>query len=1117
MRRRVPSQHRPFLRNNTGCEITITMSSSDLSNWVNDQLHTLLGFAERSTVDYLLAQARKTKTPDEFLKQLEDFDVPINAASRTFATELYERLPTRQASSASLAEAKRKEQEVQTRSLLKKNAKYSLMLDDDGDGDGGMSMTVSSSKKKKKKSKKTKKEKKEKGSSSSSRKRGAGGDAADDEDGKKERHTRERKASNWDEDDGDGDVGLLQREGQRKRMRFEDFEMGSDGEYSDDDDDEDEDGVKKESRAERDRREVAEYNARLKEKDESKTKKFGGEGGSKAAQEEANKRAKMAKEMQLKEDNELLRKLRTKSRQVYLTKREEQMLTDLKEEIKDEEFLFAGAKLTSAEQRELETKKRVLALAEKRALLSDKIDAYQMPESEMNDEGHLDLSKREALLQARYVADEQVVSEQQQWEDHQLGMSQLQFGSKGKAPGVKQYDFVLDDAIDFVKDDLIAGERVGDEEVDEGPVKTVKETLAEVRASLPIFPYREELLAAIDRFQVLIVVGETGSGKTTQIPQYLHEAGYTKRGAVGCTQPRRVAAMSVAKRVADEMGTKLGHEVGYSIRFEDCTSDRTVVKYMTDGMLLREFLSEPDLGNYSVLMIDEAHERTLHTDILFGLVKDIARFRPDLKLVISSATLDAEKFSKFFDDAQIFKIPGRMFPVDVLYTSAPEADYLDAAVVTVLQIHAFEKDGDILVFLTGEEEVETAAEHLATRTRQLGSKVKELLVTKIYANLPTDQQAKIFEPTPPGARKVVLATNIAETSITINGVVFVIDPGFCKQNSYNPRTGMESLVVVPASKASCNQRAGRAGRVAPGKCYRLFTKWAYENELDENTIPEIQRTNLGNTVLTLKSLGINDLINFDFMDPPPAETLMKALEHLYALGALNDQGELTRLGRRMAEFPVDPALSKTILASEEFHCSEQIITIAAMLSVNNSIFYRPRDKAIHAENARQNFNHAQGDHMTLMNVYDQWKDSNYSIQWCFENFIQHRSMKRARDVRDQLEGLCERTEIELESNDDHIMIRKSITSGYFYCTAKLQRTGTYRTVKHGQTVHIHPSSSLFEKLPKWLVYFELVFTSKEFMRQIIEIEPEWLVEIAPHYYKATKVKAKGNKFITEVS
>lgn len=399
-------------------------------------------------------------------------------------------------------------------------------------------------------------------------------------------------------------------------------------------------------------------------------------------------------------------------------------------------------------------------------------------------------------------------------------------------------------------------------------------------------------------------------------------------------------------------------------------------------------------------MVDEAHERTLSTDILFGLVKarthlfllllldfvflhyllfltynayrlqDIARFRSDLKLLISSATLDAEKFSDYFDKAPIFKIPGRRYPVDIHYTKSPEADYLDAAIVSALQIHVTESPGDILVFFTGQEEIETAEEILKHRTRGLGTKIAELIICPIYANLPTELQAKIFEPTPEGARKVVLATNIAETSLTIDGIKYVIDPGFCKMKSYNPRTGMESLLVTPISKASAMQRAGRSGRTGPGKCFRLYTAYSYHKELEDNTVPEIQRTNLANVVLMLKSLGIHDLLHFDFMDPPPSEALIKALELLFALSALNSVGELTKVGRRMAEFPLDPMLSKMIVASDNYKCSDEIISIAAMLSVGNSIFYRPKDKQVHADNARMNFHTGNvGDHIALLKVF----------------------------------------------------------------------------------------------------------------------------------------------------
>eukprot|EP00736_Rhodelphis_marinus_P003018 Rmarinus@m.1683 len=836
------------------------------------------------------------------------------------------------------------------------------------------------------------------------------------------------------------------------------------------------------------------------------------------------------KSLTLEDQRQQMPNLREKSRQVYLEKRQKEKLEDLEAGIEDDEFVFKDVDLTERESRELQFRKQVLSLAKEHIAVQDKeVIGYHMPEDyEDIETKKLDKEKKEQALYARYKEDEKFQSDQQVWEDAQI---QRSIRGKGHGPKYgtqeKEYDYVFDDQIEFI------AERVLDHEEDMPAKPTLQElkeqkkrSMLEERASLPIYPYREELLKAVEDFQVLVVVGETGSGKTTQITQYLHEAGYTRKGKdgekkmIGCTQPRRVAAMSVAARVAHEMGVGLGHEVGYSIRFEECTSEKTKIKYMTDGMLLREFLSEPDLNMYSVLIIDEAHERSLHTDVLMGLVKDIARFRKDLKLIISSATLDAEKFSDYFDGAPVFNIPGRKFPVDVYYTKAPEADYVEASVVTTLQIHVSQGPGDILVFLTGQEEIEGANELLLERTRGLGSKIKELIICPIYSSLPSELQAKIFEPTPEGARKVVLATNIAETSITIDGIVFVIDAGFCKQNSYNPRTGMESLIVTPVSKAGANQRAGRGGRVGPGKCFRLYTAWSYQNELEESPVPEIQRTNLGNVVLLLKSLGINDLINFDFMDAPPSETLIRALEQLYALGALNDRGELTKLGRRMAEFPLDPMLSKMLVASEKFKCSEEITTICAMLSVNNAIFFRPKDRAKYADTAKAAFGIGSGgDHITLLHVYNQWRDAGYSQQWCFEQYIQERSIKRARDVKEQLLGLLERVEIELESSaSDSVNIRKAIVAGFFFHAGKLQKSGAYRTVKNPQTVHIHPSSILTPKdedsldLPKWVVYHELVFTSKEYMRTVSEIEPSWLLELAPHYYKSKEIEeAKGPK------
>ncbi|KAH8353928.1 hypothetical protein KR067_004518 [Drosophila pandora] len=626
-------------------------------------------------------------------------------------------------------------------------------------------------------------------------------------------------------------------------------------------------------------------------------------------------------------------------------------------------------------------------------------------------------------------------------------------------------------------------------------------TLIEQRQSLPIYKLRDDLIKAVTDNQILIVIGETGSGKTTQITQYLGECGFTARGKIGCTQPRRVAAMSVAKRVAEEYGCRLGQEVGYTIRFEDCTSPETIVKYMTDGMLLRECLMEAELKSYSVIMLDEAHERTIHTDVLFGLLKTAVQKRPELKLIVTSATLDAVKFSQYFFKAPIFTIPGRTFPVEVLYTKEPETDYLDASLITVMQIHLREPPGDILLFLTGQEEIDTACEILYERMKSLGPDVPELIILPVYSALPSEMQTRIFDPAPAGSRKVVIATNIAETSLTIDGIFYVVDPGFVKQKVYNSKTGMDSLVVTPISQAAAKQRAGRAGRTGPGKCYRLYTERAYRDEMLPTPVPEIQRTNLATTVLQLKTMGINDLLHFDFMDAPPVESLVMALEQLHSLSALDDEGLLTRLGRRMAEFPLEPNLSKMLIMSVALQCSDEILTIVSMLSVQN-VFYRPKDKQALADQKKAKFNQAEGDHLTLLAVYNSWKNNKFSNAWCYENFVQIRTLKRSQDVRKQLLGIMDRHKLDVVSaGKNSVRIQKAICSGFFRNAAKKDPQEGYRTLVDSQIVYIHPSSALFNRQPEWVIYHELVQTTKEYMREVTTIDPKWLVEFAPSFFR----------------
>ncbi|EED95910.1 ATP dependent RNA helicase [Thalassiosira pseudonana CCMP1335] len=632
-------------------------------------------------------------------------------------------------------------------------------------------------------------------------------------------------------------------------------------------------------------------------------------------------------------------------------------------------------------------------------------------------------------------------------------------------------------------------------------------SIKDQRESLPIYRLKPELMRAMSENQVLVVIGETGSGKTTQMTQYMHELGITKNGMIGCTQPRRVAAVSVAKRVSEEFGCTLGEEVGYSIRFDDATSKETIIKYMTDGMLMREYLADNDLKRYGALMLDEAHERTIHTDVLFGLLKDLMRRRPDMKLIVTSATLDAEKFSSYFFECPIFTIPGRTFPVEILYTKEPESDYLDAALITIMQIHLSEPAGDILLFLTGQEEIDTACETLFSRMKALGDLAPELIILPVYSSLPSEMQSRIFEPAPPGTRKCIVATNIAEASLTIDGIYYVVDPGFSKQKAFNAKLGMDSLVVTPISQASARQRAGRAGRTGPGKCYRLYTEMAYRNEMLPTNIPEIQRTNLGNVVLQLKAMGINDLLGFDFMDPPPVATLVGAMEGLNALGALDDEGLLTRLGRKMAEFPLEPNLSKMLLLSVDLGCSDEILTITSLLSVDNP-FYRPRDKQGQADMKKAKFHQAEGDHLTLLAVYKAWEASKFSNPWCFENFIQARSMKRAQDVRKQLVTIMDRYKLDiLSSGKNYKKICMAITAGFFTNAAKKHPQEGYLTLVDQNPVYIHPSSAVFNKNPEWVIYHELVLTTKEYMRNVMVIDAKWLIELAPSFYK----KADPNK------
>ena len=641
-------------------------------------------------------------------------------------------------------------------------------------------------------------------------------------------------------------------------------------------------------------------------------------------------------------------------------------------------------------------------------------------------------------------------------------------------------------------------------------------TLQEQREKLPIFRVKDQFLNLISEWQIIILVGETGSGKTTQLSQYLYESGYSNDGRIiVCTQPRRVAAMSVAKRVAQERNVKLGNEVGYAIRFEDCTSDKTRIKYCTDGVLLREILNENGLDKYSVIIMDEAHERSLNTDILFGVFKKILSERQDLKLIVTSATLDAKKFQTFFNGCPIFNVPGRTFKVDVNWSKKVNDDPLDAAIKTVIKIHLQCGSGDILVFMTGQEDINACCALIAERLSKHDN-VPGLTILPIYSQLPADLQAKIFKSTDDNSRKCIISTNIAETSVTVDGIKYVVDTGYCKLKQYRSNMGLDTLTIVPISKANANQRKGRAGRTGNGEVFRLYTPIQYELEMLDMTVPEIQRTNLCNVVLLLKSLNIDNLLLFDFMDKPPKSTLLNALHSLWVLNALNNNGNLTNIGKQMIEFPLDPNLSKMLIYSinmGKYSCSNEILTIVSMLSVPN-IYYRPNDKSTEADNIREKFLMPESDHLTLLNIYQEWKRKKFNDKWLKEHYIHIRTMKRVREIRSQLVDIMIKNGYNISTPIDNnlIHVRKAICSSYFINACKLKNIGEYINLRKNISCYLHPSSSLFGigYTPDYIIYHELIFTSKEYMRNVTTIKGEWLPELGSMFYtiKNNKISLK---------
>ena len=852
--------------------------------------------------------------------------------------------------------------------------------------------------------------------------------------------------------------------------------------------------------------------------------------------------------------------IRDASRRIYLNKRVNQQLELFERRMIDEYNIFKDIKLTKEEINNNRLNTKIYSLIKKNYNDNNKRDNVKDTSSKRNkkeEAENVDLVQRYTFNreEAEYnrkkfrdrktkrdISNDFVETSESLWEKEQRKKTIYKYGG-AKEVKPNKYNIIIENQTEFVKQDLLESENVpligrnsenlrlkdvndfiNERENKEGSMSKLeadllmKKNIQYQRKILPIFEYKEKILELLKTNQLIIIEGETGSGKTTQIPQYLYESGYCNNKKKICiTQPRRVAAMSVATRVAFEMNVKCGHEVGYAIRFEENVTITTKIIYMTDGIFLRYLLSDNQMSDFSVIIIDEAHERSIYTDVIFGIIKQLIKKRKDLRVIISSATLSTTKFQNYFFEAPVVQVPGRRYPVDIYYTKSPEPDYIEAAVITALQIHISQADelfkeenygGDILIFLTGQEEIELAKRMINNQLKKLRGQIPNCVVLPIYAALPSEEQAKIFLPVVRGERKIILATNIAETSITINGIAYVIDSGFCKQMCYDPRTGLETLAITPISKANAKQRAGRAGRVRPGKCFRLYTSSSYENELEDDNVPEIQRNNLISMILLMKSLGINNLLDFDFMDPPPHEILIKALEQLYALGALNTEGTLTQSGLKMIQLPIDPSLTKCILSSLKYKCFNQILTIVSMLSIGASVYYDSNDDKSDSNKAHSMFEHREGDHFALLQIYNQWEETDFSNIWCKENFIHPKAMQKARNIKEQLEHICktnlgidiEDPTLSEENSDINDNIRKCIINGFFFNSACLNKDGIYRTIKNPHVVNIHPTSVLFKENPRYIVYHELVYTTKEYMRYCIEVQVDWLLEIAPFYF-----------------
>ncbi|CAF3362466.1 unnamed protein product [Rotaria socialis] len=645
---------------------------------------------------------------------------------------------------------------------------------------------------------------------------------------------------------------------------------------------------------------------------------------------------------------------------------------------------------------------------------------------------------------------------------------------------------------------------------------------------LPIHSMRKKIIQTVFTNDCCIFLGETGCGKTTQIPRFLYEAREKKfksvlnkkphrnKNLICCTQPRRVAAISVAERVASEVNQKCGQLVGYSVRFDEAVTRQTKIKYMTDGMLLREALLDPNLRQYSIIILDEAHERTLHTDLLFGIVKQALEYRKKSKknplhILVMSATMNVDLFSNYFNQAPVLYLQGRQYPIDVFHVQESQTDYIHASLITLFQIHRSKPLNEgILIFLTGQDEIDSTCKTIKHIVASGTESLEPILVLPLYANMTTMKQMLVFKQTPMNIRKVIVSTNIGETSITIPGIRHVIDCGCVKIKTFNPQTGLELLQVQKISQAQAWQRTGRAGRECPGACYRMYTEDEYE-KLAPTPIPELLRCNLATAALQILAMGITNISNFDFVSKPDEKSIAAALReliYLRAVQASNDNTyELTDDGRKMACFPLDPKLSRCLLASSDLGCLEEMLKLVSIMSVD-TIFLTSSNINEKMKMQRQKFTMNEGDHLTLLNVYKTFIANKKTKEWCQMNKINRRNLLRACAIRKQLRRICVELQLNIKScGTKFSSVRQALAHGLFMNVAEYFKENDYRTINDRHIVKIHPSSVLFGAKPSLVVFTELIQTTKRFIRDITVVEPEWLLESNPDYFK-TRLSSK---------